>query len=104
MSYREIVKNEKPLEALESFSEEFLNDRLSEFKNLEEFELAKNYSEIQSLAHKWKGFCEPYGFNELGKLSTKLEDELKLQNVDKTTHLINEIRQYLNAKRDYIKG
>lgn len=104
MSYKEIVKNEKPLEALESFSEEFLNDRLAEFKSLEQFEQSKDYSEIKSLAHKWKGFCEPYGFNELGKLSTKLEDELKLNNVDKTTHLINEIRQYLIAKKDYIKG
>lgn len=102
MGYESIVKNEKPLEALESFSQEFLRDRLAEFKLVEGYDKSKNYSEIKSMAHKWKGFCEPYGFIELGKLSAELENELKSNNVQKTTHLINEIRDYLNAKKAYI--
>ena len=102
MNFKIIVKDERPLEGLEGFSEGFLKDRLKEYNDLLNFLETQNYQEIRALSHKWKGFCEPYGFQKLGDLSAHLEEASKKENVNEITQTIDQIKQYLDAKREYI--
>lgn len=102
MKYIEIVKHEKPLDALVSFQGEFLNDRLDELKLMNNSLENSNFQDIRDLAHKWKGFCEPYGFNALANLSKDLEVSVDTKNVQEVTQIIGEINKYLEAKKEYI--
>jgi len=104
MSYSEIAKKEKPIDALKGFTGEFMGDRLEELKELDSYQKSGSFDEIRALAHKWKGFSEPYGFQTLAALSKDLEVALDANDVDKSTQLIEEIKKYLLAKKAYILG
>lgn len=97
------VKHEKPSPGLEDFANEFLSDRLVELEEMKRCVATSNLESIQRLAHKWKGFSSPYGFNYLETLSETLERTTAEGNFDKSTIIINQISEYLALKQQILK-
>jgi HPt (histidine-containing phosphotransfer) domain-containing protein len=88
-------EDEKPFEGLEPFVEKFLLDRINELEVIKQSLLNKDYTSLQKLMHQWKGFCEPYGFGPLAKLSIKLEEQAKRQSHSECEKFAEEIKKYL---------
>ncbi len=95
---REIVSNERPEEGLEDFVEEFLQDRTQELSKIKLFCENKDFQEISKLAHKWKGFSAPYGFNYLGELAKRIQKACDEADYKVLKDSILEIEEYLKAK------
>lgn len=89
---------EKPLEGLESFYEEFLTSRKKELNELQSALNEKNYTFIAEVAHRWKGFCEPYGFGQLAKIARDIETYAKDNQADNCQQLLKQAEDYLNYK------
>lgn len=98
-----MIENDAPIPGLEQFVNEFYQDRVLEFNEMQEFRKEKRFEDIRKLAHKWKGFCAPYGFQGLESLSTELEVECKSSNVEKIDELISKISKYMIEKGKIIK-
>ena len=90
---------EKPLEGLESFYQEFLTNRLKEFQELQGALGSKDFKAIAEMAHKWKGFCEPYGFGQLGIIARELEEMAKANEAKKCSDLLGDVEHYLAHKK-----
>ena len=90
---------EKPLEGLESFYDEFLTNRENEYRELQGALATKNYVAIAEMAHKWKGFSEPYGFGQLGKIAKELEEMAKANQAEKCQELLKNVGHYLDHKK-----
>ena len=97
------LKNEKASPGLEGFADEFLNDRLAELSIMKKYIETSELEPIGKLAHKWKGFCTPYGFNFLEVLSESLEKTAGELNIDGCTTILNQISEYLVAKEKILK-
>ena len=97
---------EKAVEGLESFIPGFYKDRVADYEQLKGFYEKKSYEDIKKLAHRWKGFCDPYGFGKLTIISKSLEEECEKHNIDQGTvqKLINEVKDYLEIKGKEIEG
>ncbi len=89
---------EKPEKGLEPFIPEFIVNRYLDLEKLESFIFDQNFDSIAKLAHSWKGFSRPYGFLNLEILAFKLEDELKVKNLDGCKIIAKDIRIYLKSK------
>jgi len=98
------IENEKPIEGLEGFVEKFLGDRLSEFEKLRSDLSSEKYDEIRALAHNWKGFCDPYGFQGLGKLAISLEEKAIAKDKNGCEEVFRDMDLYLKAKKQHISG
>ena len=96
------VKNEKPSPGLEEFCHEFLRDRLSEYQTITRRCEVNDFEQVRKMAHKWKGFSAPYGFNHLEELSTSLEKAASLAEPTKVKALLGEIDLYLKAKMEFM--
>lgn len=96
------LKSEKPVAGLEKYSLEFLEDRKNELNAMLSCLKDSNFMEISRLAHKWKGFCEPYGFNNLESLARKLEITAGKNNIKDTSELIHKIEEYLKLKEEIL--
>lgn len=94
----EIVKNEKPVSGLEKYTLEFTKDRLQDFEHLNQYILQKDFKSISKVAHQWKGYSEPYGFNYLAELAKELELSCSSENTSKTQELLGVVSLYLNMK------
>jgi CheY-like chemotaxis protein len=68
---------------------------LEEFKNLLDKE---NFEKLQTLGHRLKGNAKSYGFEELGKLGSKLEEAAMNRDVSRIRTLIVETERYLTQK------
>lgn len=91
--------SEKPLPGLEPFFDEFLRDRTEECNGELSTALAtSDFEAIRRLAHKWKGFCEPYGFGGLGQMAIRLEQQAAAQNMAECQKLFEQIQAYLATK------
>jgi HPt (histidine-containing phosphotransfer) domain-containing protein len=64
---------ERPLPELAEFYEEFLKDRMTDLAELQRSFNSGNLQNVKAIAHRWKGFCAPYGFGTLGALAAELE-------------------------------
>lgn len=91
--------DEKPLEGLESFYSEFLTNRELELQELQSALAAQNFTTIAEISHRWKGFCEPYGFGQLGKIAKELEEMAKLQDAKQCHGLLATVEDYLAHKK-----
>ncbi len=96
------LSNEQPEPGLEPFVTEFLNDREEELPQLENSIEQKDFNSIRQLAHRWKGFCAPYGFEGLGALSLELENAADDKDSAACMNLYKEMNDYLHAKRRQI--
>lgn len=88
---------EKPLPGFEVFHEEFLTSRKEELVDLVSALSRGEFKVLQDMGHKWKGFCNPYGFQELGELAIKMEVASEQKNADLCSELLEQISAYLGA-------
>ena len=98
------VKNEKASPGLEEYAQEFLEDRFMELEDMRKYYVNSDLENIRKLAHKWKGFCVPYGFIKLETLSESLEKAAIESNQQESLVYIDQINEYLKAKKIALKG
>lgn len=87
---------EKPLEGLESFYDDFLVNRNKELQKLKTALTEKNFDFIAEVAHRWKGFCGPYGFGQLANIAKEIESCA-------TQKKLAECGEFLHQAEDYLK-
>lgn len=97
------ISSERPTQGLEEFQAEFLQDRNEEFLVVLDALKKEDYSQIKSYAHKWKGYCAPYGFNGLEYYSEKLEIAANDTDLKLCKIYIENIQNYLNEKESFLK-
>lgn len=83
---------------LEEFVGEFLKDRLSEMEVVKNSLKQKDLETIKRMAHKWKGYSEPYGFGQLGVLAKDLENSAAKGNFQDCQNQLSSICEYLDQK------
>ena len=98
------IRSETPTPGLEAYINEFLTDRISELKELNIHLENSEFEAIRAVAHKWKGFCAPYGFNHLETLGIALEKKATELSLTDVSDLLLQIRDYLALKEEIIKG
>lgn len=97
-NFNQIIKQEKPVNGLEPYMKEFANDRLSDLKEISSLINDNDLENIAKIAHKWKGFCEPYGFNHLAYLAKNLEKACKSNEKASVKQFFSDISNYLSVK------
>ena len=102
LSKEEIIK-EAPQKGLESYLREFYDDRLSEIKTAHDYLDRQNFDLIKELAHKWKGYSSPYGFNLLGQLGKELEVASLNREETESREILDLIDQYMTIKVHYLE-
>lgn len=75
----------------------FLNERNKEIIVLTAALQKEDFNQLQSIAHKWKGFCEPYGFKDLAELAISLELAAKNKNKEECSRLIQQIKVCIDS-------
>jgi HPt (histidine-containing phosphotransfer) domain-containing protein len=90
--------SEIPLDGLEGFVAEFLENRKEELANLKLALNEVDYLSIRSIAHKWRGIAAPYGFGTLGQLATELEQCGEDKELERCKSIASEIESYLATK------
>lgn len=96
------ISKEKPAKGLESFANEFLEDRLMELKEARISLSSSDFDYVKKVAHSWKGYSEPYGFKILGFIGEKLEETASMQKKSESLQLLEQVDQYLLLKSKYI--
>ena len=89
---------EVPSKGLEEFISEFYHDRIKELLIMKGSFENKDLLTIKSFAHKWKGYCTPYGFNYLEVLSIQLEKSIEENNFEEISLLLHQVSDYLEQK------
>lgn len=92
-----------PEPQLEQFLEEFCYDRLENLNTIKKCLKNEDLKSIQAIAHQWKGYCVPYGFNTLGTLAQNLESECEEHNIENIEIVIDHIADYLHEKQEHLK-
>ncbi len=94
---RKILKPEAeiPLDGFEAFYDEFLTNRKEELIILKEALAAGNFKILVEYGHKWKGFCSPYGFQELSELSILMEQSALKADAQGCQAILVRIDEYL---------
>lgn len=96
------IEDEKPNPGLEKFAGEFLSDRQEELNKMKAFLDINDLEAIRKLAHKWKGFCAPYGFQVLELLAQELESNASKGEKNLVDESLNKISDYLVQKEKVI--
>ncbi len=96
------ISEEKASPGLEKFAKEFFQDRCSELSLMQESLKRKDFEGIRKVAHKWKGFCTPYGFHYLENLSQEVEKVASEKDFVKISSLLEEISSYLEEKGKFL--
>lgn len=92
------IKNpaaEIPLPGFEVFHQDFLSERKAELNLLRSALKASDFKALVQMGHKWKGFCAPYGFQELAELASNLEAAALESNESLCSDLLSDISAYL---------
>jgi HPt (histidine-containing phosphotransfer) domain-containing protein len=97
---KDLISKEKADEALAPFITEFYADRLDEIKLVDGAAQSGDFSLIKEIAHKWKGFSAPYGFNHLGVLAIELESSAKSSDQSKCMDLVSKVKHYMDLKKN----
>lgn len=96
------LSKEKASPGLEEFVLEFYEDRIAELSEMHKFLANHDFSSVQVLAHKWRGFSKPYGFDYLESLSISLEVSSKGEDLHQSNSLLEKISEYLEQKREFL--
>ncbi len=91
-------ENEIPLAGFEVFHDEFLKSRREELIGLKAALAAGDFKALEDCGHKWKGFCNPYGFQELGEMAIEMEGAAKDRSNDSCFLIIKRIEDYLGKE------
>lgn len=100
---KDLISKEKADEALAPFIKEFYSDRLNEIEQVDGAAQSGDFGLIKEIAHKWKGFSAPYGFNHLGALAIELESSAKAGNQSECQNYIAEVKKYMELKKASLK-
>jgi len=100
MEYKYNLADETVPDQLMPLINDFIQDRITELKSFEQFIEKNNFEEIRKVAHKWKGFSAPYGFNFLEKCAIELSHLCKEEKPLEIKSMIPIIKQYLKEKND----
>lgn len=94
---RKIAKPEAeiPLDGFEAFYDEFLATRKEELIILKAAMVAGDFKTLVNYGHKWKGFCSPYGFQELSELSIQMEQAALNGDTQECQAILVRIDEYL---------
>lgn len=84
---------------LEPFVEGFFEDRKKDLVQLKSQIESENFDSARKIAHNWKGFCEPYGFAQLGLLAAELEKGLREDDKVSVQKVIGQIDWYFDNKK-----
>ncbi len=80
----------------------FLDNRKKDIVKLDEFLPAKQYSQIESIAHKLAGNAGSYGFDDLGQIGANLEAACQSLNEAEIANLCLAYKEYLeNLEIEY---
>ncbi len=96
------ILSEKAEPGLEKFLNEFYNDRVEDLRTINSLMDQGKLTEIGKIAHQWKGYSAPYGFQHLGFLGSELENSCSETNSDTARNLINEVSVYLDLKNKHL--
>jgi HPt (histidine-containing phosphotransfer) domain-containing protein len=100
---KNLVLKEAPDEGLESFYKDFLKNRSEELSILNEALQRLDYDTLRKLAHNWKGYSKPYGFDTLAQLAKKLEEASQKGEESNCENILKNISFYLEIKRKHLK-
>ncbi|HVK62599.1 MAG TPA: Hpt domain-containing protein [Bdellovibrionales bacterium] len=89
----------RPDPDLEDLIPSFMQNRKNELSDLDGARERGDYEFVRRLAHTWKGICRPYGFVHLETLSRALEEAGDRENNEDVSHILTEIREYLDNVR-----
>ena len=89
------IESEKVSKGLEEYVDEFIEDRTLELKSLRIFLEEGDLEAIREITHRWKGFCAPYGFNFLEKMSLEIEQYISTSEKDQLEESFKKIESYL---------
>lgn len=56
---------------------------------------ANDFKALEDCGHKWKGFCNPYGFQELGEMAIEMEEAAENRSAVLCQSLLKRIEEYL---------
>lgn len=87
---------------LEPYIKEFHGDRAQDLSSMMDALEANDFEAIRRLAHQWKGFCKPYGFNWLGLKSQEILIHAKEENRKALMEDLLLVSQYLDHKKEII--
>ena len=62
----------------------------------------QDFEGLRQLAHKWKGFSDPYGFQTLTHLSKQLEQSSASKDKTSSVEILTQIDEYLRQKAQFI--
>lgn len=88
-------ETEIPLPGFEVFHTEFLETRKEELVTLKASLAEGDFKALAVCGHKWKGFCSPYGFQELGELAILMEEAAKNSSLEECQEILTRIEEYL---------
>lgn len=88
-------EKEIALPGFEVFHVEFLESRREELVLLKASLAAGDFKALEVCGHKWKGFCNPYGFQELGEMAIEMEELAERKSSDSCDALLKRIEEYL---------
>lgn len=99
MDTLQISAHEEVTPGLEPFVVGFFEDRKKDLAQLKSQIETDNYDSARKIAHNWKGFCEPYGFGNLGVLAAQLEKVLIDNDKNSVDKLVSQIDWYFAHKK-----
>lgn len=99
LSRKILSENYEP--QLKDFIAEFYKDRVDDVSSLKLALEDQERSKIAALAHNWKGYAKPYGFNYLGELGAEIESLAKTENFEAED--FEKIRELVHIVEDYLK-
>jgi HPt (histidine-containing phosphotransfer) domain-containing protein len=86
----------QPPEELLEFIPSFLENRRNELEEMNDFLHQKDFISISKTAHKWKGICQPYGFDDLGTYAIRLEKAAQQNHLADCKDILTNIKTYLD--------
>ncbi len=89
---------EIPLPGFEVFHDEFLTTRREELVSIKAALALGEFKTLKDFGHKWKGFCNPYGFQELGEMAIEMEEAAENRLTDVCQAILIRIDEYLGKE------
>ena len=96
------IEDEKVTKGLEEYVDEFVEDRTHELESLKISLENDDFESIREVTHRWKGFCAPYGFNFLEKMSLEIEKYISSKDKEQLNNAFKNIESYLILKKEAI--
>lgn len=97
-------QSEVPDPGLVDFIPGFQENRKKEIALVKNFLKEKDFEALRKLAHNWKGFSRPYGYQTLEALGRALEKAAQNQDLDTCENLFSQFLHYINEKEVRLKS